>query len=276
VRSFTFLAQGWGSAACLTQGPDGPLVFRFPKNERTATSLAKEIALLPKLGPTLPVAVPRFDYVAPAGDAYPYAFVGYPFIPGERLDGCDEEVQRAEWWRPPLGAFLTAFHRFPTERAFSLGVGGCPTAAAWRSAMADLCRRGLETVAGFVTERQQAAIRAYFDAFLVDDTAFAFEPTLVHQDLGHHNLLVDPVRRRLTGVLDFASCTVGDPALDVGAQNLPHFGGRVDAGWLARVEFYRRTAPFVDIEFFRRAGSGPANEARIARRLEKINRLWPD
>ena len=36
------------------------------------------------------------------------------------------------------------------------------------------------------------------------------------------------------------------------------------------------TAPFVDIEFFRRAGSGPDNEERIARRLEKIKRLWPD
>lgn len=220
--------------------------------------------------------MPRFDYVAPAGAAHPYPFVGYPFIPGERLNDCAEDVQRAEWWRPPLGAFLTAFHRFPTERAFALGVGGYPTAAAWRSAMADLCRRGLVTVEGLVTVRQREAIRAYFDAFLADDTAFAFEPTLVHQDLGDHNLLVDPARRRLTGVLDFANCTVGDPALDVGKQNLPYYGGCVDAGWPARVEFYRRTAPFVDIEFFRRAGSGPANEERIARRLEKINQLWPD
>ena len=229
-----------------------------------------------RTGPTVPVPVPRFDYVAPAGAAHPYPFVGYPFIPGERLNDCAEDVQRAEWWRPPLGAFLTAFHRFPTERAFALDVGGYPTAAAWRSAMADLCRRGLVTVEGLVTVRQREAIRAYFDAFLADDTAFAFEPTLVHQDLGDHNLLVDPARRRLTGVLDFANCTVGDPALDVGKQNLPYYGGCVDAGWPARVEFYRRTAPFVDIEFFRRAGSGPANEERIARRLEKINQLWPD
>lgn len=201
--------------------------------------------------------------------------MGYPLIPGERLDECAEDIQRAEWCRPPLGTFLTAFHQFPTERAFALGVGGCPTAAAWRSAMTDLCRRGLETVGGLVTERQRAAIRVYFDAFLADDPAFAFEPTLVHQDLGHHNLLVDPARRRLTGVLDFASCTVGDPALDVGEKNVPHYGGRVDPGWLARVEFYRRTAAFVDIEFYRRAGSRPANDERITRRVEGINRLWP-
>ena len=45
---------------------------------------------------------------------------------------------------------------------------------------------------------------------------------MIHGDLWFENILIDPGNGRLTGVLDFDTASIGDPAWDIATQL--HFG----------------------------------------------------
>lgn len=75
---------GWGgdSDAWLV---NGDLVFRFPRGPAIAAQLAVESRLLPELAPSLPLAVPRFEYLPRDDTTGLPIFAGYRAIPGEPL-----------------------------------------------------------------------------------------------------------------------------------------------------------------------------------------------
>ena len=119
IRSIRFLAAGWDSTVWQI---NDELVFRFPKRAEVATWLRHEIAVLPRLGPTLPVSVPRFAYVAEPSATFPYSFVGYRKLPGLPLADAPATIIQPERLAAQIGAFLTALHRFPVTDAVALGV----------------------------------------------------------------------------------------------------------------------------------------------------------
>ncbi len=80
-------------------------------------------------------------------------------------------------------------------------------------------------------------------------TRVEFAPALIHGDFGTANLLFDPARERISGVIDFDGVCIGDPATDVAA--LMSYGedfiGRFareygcSRAMLARADLYRGT-----------------------------------
>ncbi|HEY7782330.1 MAG TPA: phosphotransferase, partial [Ktedonobacterales bacterium] len=64
---------------------NGDLVFRFPRGPAIAAQLAVESRLLPELAPSLPLAVPRFEYLPRDDTTGLPIFAGYRAIPGEPL-----------------------------------------------------------------------------------------------------------------------------------------------------------------------------------------------
>ncbi len=118
ISSFDYLNEGWDSLVCLV---NGSLIFRFPKRPEVKAALLKEVCLLPRLGPTLPLATPAFSYInLNYGKKLASAFTGYEMIPGQPLGDCLPEVSGAGWWKPPLGQFLASLHSFPLEEARGL------------------------------------------------------------------------------------------------------------------------------------------------------------
>jgi aminoglycoside phosphotransferase (APT) family kinase protein len=126
IQSVRFLAEGWDSAAWEV---NGDLVFRFPKRADVATWLRYEIALLPLLGPTLPVSAPHFAYIAEPSATFPYPFVGYRKLPGVPLTDAPATLIQSERLAAQIGAFLTALHRFPVAHAVAYGVPNASPAA---------------------------------------------------------------------------------------------------------------------------------------------------
>jgi hypothetical protein len=55
-----------------------------------------------------------------------------------------------------------------------------------------------------------------FDSLLGDKHGFDYEPRLIHGDLGPYHILCDAAAGRLTGVIDFGTAGLGDPATDLG------------------------------------------------------------
>ena len=270
VRSTAFLSEGWANRLFLV---NDALVFRFPKDATSEQHLLREIRLLPLLAPSLPLAVPHYTYIAPPSDVYPYVFVGYPFIPGVPLQTTSEATRNADWWRPPVGAFLTALHGISTDTVVTAGLDGYPTAGAQRAARVAKHARYADVVFPLLTSAQQHAIAEYLQTVLDDERMLSFTPVILHQDFGFQNLLVDVAAQQVTGVIDWGSCTVGDPALDVPREVEPYYAGVIDPGWDFRREYYGRTGAFEDLLYL--CTHAQRDAARIAHYAEVIGQHWP-
>src|SRR5919197_6573239 len=114
------LGRGTDSVAYLV---NGEWVFRFPAVEDAQETLRRELALLPTLGPALPLDIPVFEHVGREDGRL--LFAGYRVLPGtpltaERFDrlgrGDQEAVLASLVW------FLEALHAFPVATARQAGV----------------------------------------------------------------------------------------------------------------------------------------------------------
>jgi aminoglycoside 2''-phosphotransferase len=76
IRDVRAIEDGWDS---LVLEVNGEYVFRFPRRAEVEEWVEREILLLPALAQTLPVEVPRFDFVARNG----LLCVGYRKVVGE-------------------------------------------------------------------------------------------------------------------------------------------------------------------------------------------------
>lgn len=192
------------------------LIFRFPRHDEGIEKLAREIALLDRIRPALPLPIPEPIYRRLAPRAVGQVFAGYPLLPGESL------------WRETFAAitdpvvigrlatqlagFLRALHGIPTDR-----VADVLPPPDWRELWADLEEEIQAVVFPHLPAAAQERIAARFAAFLDDPGNFAFAPTVIHGDFGSGNLLWDVHAGEMTAVIDFASAGLGDPALDVAA-----------------------------------------------------------
>ncbi|MDQ2786468.1 MAG: phosphotransferase [Chloroflexota bacterium] len=257
LRTCRFLAEGWDSAVWEV---NDDLVFRFPKRTEVATRLRIEIALLPMLGPTLPVPTPRFAYIAEGAAAFPYPFAGYPKLPGVSLADMPAAAIAPERLAAQIGGFLTALHRFPTDRAAACGVSDT-TPATWRAQYATM-RAALRPLFPRMTPQERARTESLFAAHLDDPAHCQFTPVLLHRDLGGDHLLRDPHTGDLTAVIDWGDVSIGDPAQDfcgLPAAWLPallaDYGGAADATFANRVGFCRSLAPYHTLVFGLHTGS---------------------
>lgn len=246
------LGEGWDSAVWLV---NDALIFRFPKRPAVARALEREVALLPVLAPTLPVAIPRFTYVAergaPTDPALP--FVGYPLLPGVFLDTLPGLLHEASPLLPQMADFLRALHRFPRERAVAAGlpaVGWADWVAHWERFAARLM---IGEAARFTPATRDRLVTLH-GALLAELRRAARPVALLHHDLAREHLLVTPDGTRLTGVIDWGDIGLGDPALDfvgiAGACSVATLDallaayGPVDEGFRRRIAWYGRLAPF--------------------------------
>jgi len=251
IRTFRFLAEGWDSAVWEV---NDDLLFRFPKRAEVAARHRIEIALLPLLGPTLAAPIPRFAYVADGADADAFPVVGYPKLPGEPLIAMPAAAIAPERLTAQIGQFLTALHRFTTNRAAACGVPNA-SPASWRAQYAAM-RVELRALFPRMTPPERARTESLFAAYLDDPAHFQFAPVLLHRDLGGDHLLLDPRTGNLAAVIDWGDVSIGDPAQDfcgLPAAWLPallaNYGGTMDATFIARVAFYRSLAPYHTLVF---------------------------
>lgn len=271
------LGAGWDSAAWLV---NGALLFRFPQRPAVARALAREIALLPALAPTLPVAIPRFTYVAARGAPTDLAFpfVGYPLLTGVFLDTVPGLLHETSPLLPQLAAFLRALHHFPRARAVAAGLPAVDWAA-WVAHWERFAARLILDEAARFTPATRTRLVAFHDALLAELRRAECPLALLHHDLALEHLLVTPDGARLTGVIDWGDSALGDPALDfvgiAGACNAATLDrllaayGPVDDGFRRRIAWYGRLAPFHLLGY----GLEIADAAIVAEAVGRIEEL---
>jgi aminoglycoside 2''-phosphotransferase len=195
---------------------NGELIFRFPRSEAAARTLAMEVALLRALAGRLPLPTPDPVYGGAEPHAGRLAFMGYRALPGEPLWRETLAAERDGAAAPRLGAQLGAFLRdlhgvAPGELGVDLP--RCDGLGAW----VGLYESFRDELFDHMRPDARARVAREFEAFLGEASNFVWRPALRHGDFGGGNLLHDPVSLTATGVLDWASAAIGDPAVDLAA-----------------------------------------------------------
>jgi len=242
ARVVVELGRGTDSVAFAV---DDDWVFRFPIAPDAQNTLRREVALLPALGPTLPLPTPAFAHVARDGDRL--LFVGYRRLAGEPLTpaaiaslpaGAQERALAA------LAEFLEALHAFPVAEARRAGVAEEPVKGGYHTGQRSLPHQVEHLLAADEARRLQAI----FDAYERDVGADA-PPVLLHSDLKPDHVLHDGAAGTIGGILDWGDVALGDPDFDLAvvalffgpefqARVLAHLPGRDPALIAAKTSFF--------------------------------------
>ena len=178
---------------------------RLPSAERYVAQVYKERAVLPKLAPHLPVRVPVPLAVGQpgAGFAWPWSIYGWLNGQTPSLERIADPVVFAE----DLAGFLRALQAIDSADGPSAGEQNFHRGG--RLAVYDAeARRSIEALSGAIDARQ--AIKIWERALA---SRWHGAPVWLHGDIAVGNLLVTD--GKLSAVIDFGGCAVGDPACDL-------------------------------------------------------------
>ena len=191
---------------------DHSWIFRFPRYAEGVRQLEAETRLLLALQDRLPLPIPCPRYFCFDPPMPGRACMGYPRLPGEPLlkpESIHGQAARVEA-AGQLAGFLRILHAIPPD---SLGVELPP--ADRMEDWANLYSEIREKLFPGMRPEARGQVAGLFESYFGDAALQTFRPTLRHGDFGGSNLLYDRRLKRVSGVLDFSCCTLGDPAADL-------------------------------------------------------------
>lgn len=163
-------------------------------------ALDKEFEWLPRLAPLLPFSVPKPLARGAPGYGYPHEWAVYNWLDGEDAVRAPLDRRRAA---VDLAELLAALGRIDLAGP-AAGSRGGPLRPRDESTRAGIAALADLIDPGAVTAAWEAALAA---------PEWDLPPVWIHGDLDSRNLLVED--GRITGVVDWGSACVGDPACDV-------------------------------------------------------------
>jgi len=198
------LAEGWDNSVWVV---DERHAFRFPRREVAIPGLEREIAVLPKLAPLLPLPVPLPAFVGGPTEEYAWPFFGAKLIPGVEAGVAELDDKARLEIALELAAFLRALHAVELDEPLPLDQNGRTDMAKRvglaREELGELARLGLWHAPPEVDRLLEEALR------LPPPEA----PVVVHGDLHFRHLLIEG--RAASGVIDWGDVCVADPAIDL-------------------------------------------------------------
>lgn len=285
----TFIGEGYDSRAFRV----GDVIVRFPKRAEVLTWSHKEQALLPLIASRFAITVPRFGWFGEPDDDVMYAFAGYRAVPGTPCDFLDgTEARDPITAGRQLGQFLRALHAVPLDEAEACGVergrAADPRQPAARARVALSLIASYATPSEFARWDEAFAAHAVGGAGTVDaiahDRSRDCAPCLIHADLLPEHILIEPTTGQLSGVIDWADASIGDPAgdlvaafmqpslLDTDAALDAWSGGEaIDPATLARARLFACCVSVIESQ-----GPHTADDARRRAELaiDVLRRLW--
>jgi aminoglycoside phosphotransferase (APT) family kinase protein len=201
------LGEGFG--AMVLASPDG-LVIRIPKTPDAARRMRATDHVLRRLAGRLPVPVPSPMWRQEPTNGLPFGAMAHPMLDGVPLAVEATSPTIAD----QVARLLAALHGIdPVTLGIDLAVlPGRSAIDAERAAAMDVC---LPWLRRRLPLNQVACLDLWWAAYREARTRGTVAPALIHGDLWHENLLVDPGQTRLTGVLDWENLAYDDPAQDL-------------------------------------------------------------
>jgi aminoglycoside phosphotransferase (APT) family kinase protein len=193
-----FVAQGTVNAM-YRLGDD--MVVRLPFVEWGAEGIEREVIWLPRLSPQLGSSIPTVLGVGEPDADYPCPWLVLSWLPGSHP--VPDHLDDPDGLAADLAGFISALRRIDASDAPHGYRGGS------LAALDEPVRECLGQLGDLI---DVAAITAVWEESL-EAPAWAGRPVWLHCDLLVGNVLVDG--GRLSGILDFATAGIGDPACDL-------------------------------------------------------------
>lgn len=180
-------------------------IYRFPKHDWAFDDMRNEARVLALLRP-------HVDVPLPAWTVYDDQFVGYPLLQGEPLQNFHlvrmNEVE-LDGLAGQIGRFLRTMHDTPTDDTIQPSLTN-RTRQHWL----DFYDSVQKELFPHLFRHQQTWVHQWFKPMLADPDWMSYTPCLMNGDLSSYHLLVDPDTQRLSGIIDFGTAGIGDPACD--------------------------------------------------------------
>jgi aminoglycoside phosphotransferase (APT) family kinase protein len=194
-------ADGWDNA---TFRLGETMSVRLPSADHYVEAVAKEHRWLPILAPQLPLPVPQPLTMGAPASGFPWPWSVYRWIDGTSVT--TETIADLPRFAADLADFLAALYKIDPA-------GGPPPGTH------NFFRGGPLTVYDGETREHLEALTGHIDTALAEEVwqaalgaAWHGSPAWFHGDAQPGNLLL--ADGRLSAVLDFGTCGVGDPACD--------------------------------------------------------------
>lgn len=187
---------------------NGELVCRFVKEKWGQALLKAEAEILDLLVRYVQIPIPRFEHLEKD-------FCSYRFIPGQPTTrnwllrmGKQERLRILH----QLGIFLTQIHAIPAD-----GLGNIPFSDAVRNHddWLRLYAQIQEYLFPHLYRYQRDWVKEHFAPFLQGDLDMEYSPVLIHADMAVYHILHNPQTKALSGIIDFGTAGLGDPATDL-------------------------------------------------------------
>lgn len=225
------------------------LLFRFPKYEKGIEQLEREAVFLDRIADRVPMEVPRPLYRNFPPNGIGDAFIGYKKIAGEPLETemlhairDEHELRRLAG---QLGLFLKQLHSIELDH---IGLYG--TADGGYAEWSNMYERIQTKLYPYMKPEARHWTDCHFTGFLKDKRNFGIAQVPIHGDFGTSNILYKSHRGQISGIIDFGSAGIGDPAVDY-AGLLASYGERFFRfvadedpevkGMMDRIAFYQGT-----------------------------------
>lgn len=189
---------------------NGDLVCRFPKHDWAHALLQQEARVLELARRHVTLRLPHFEVLEAD-------FAAYRFLPGEpltrtrllRLSGPARRAVLTE-----LLTFLRQLHAVSRDEVATAGIGpsdATRTREDWLAFAGQVEGR----LFPLLMRHQREAFLDLFGPVRRGELDLGYTPRLIHGDLGVYHVLFDPDAGRLSGIIDFGTAGLGDPALDL-------------------------------------------------------------
>lgn len=148
---------------------------------------------------------------------FPYTY--YRKLPGSSL--CTRYAQLSHSQQTQVGVqiaeFLDTFHTQSLAQTFSNHFPELShfSAQSYHEHWQSIYQQCQDHIFPLLAEEEIAWSRSLFTSFLDHPEFCQFTPTLIHGDFDTSNILIEPHSNRITAVIDFEDCQIGDPAADL-------------------------------------------------------------
>ncbi len=180
------------------------LSVRLPSGPGYAQQVDKEHRWLPVLARQLPLRIPLPLARGVPGSGFPWPWSVYQWLPGTPL--AESHITQRTTLAADLAGFLAALYKIDPTGGPPPGPHSCQRGAPV-SVYDGEARQALQALDG---EIDTAGAAQVWEAALA--ATWHGPPVWVHGDIADGNLLTN--QGRLSAVIDFGCCAVGDPACD--------------------------------------------------------------
>lgn len=188
------------------------LVCRFPKTDWAKEDLKHEVKILQVARQFIEFPIPRLEHIEDD-------FVSYPLIRGKalsrhqffKLDSLAQEKVIEQ-----LGQFCQQLHSISSDAIAASSIAPSIAQRSREDSIA-LYEQVQEILFPHLWKHQQTWVREHFEPLVNGTLNFNTSTALIHGDLGCYHVLFDPDRQRLSGIIDFGTGGIGNPAIDLAA-----------------------------------------------------------